>query len=40
MKVIHENGEDLLSTCDTDEELQAAYEAFMEELYDDEEDGE
>lgn len=40
MKVIHENGEDLLSTCDTDEELQAAYEAFMEELYDGEEDGE
>ena len=40
LKVLHEDGEDLLSTCDTDEELQAAYEAFMEELYDDEEDGE
>ena len=43
MKVIHERGADIVKivvTCDTDEELQAAYEAFMEELYDDEEDGE
>jgi len=38
MKIIHEDGEDLLSTCDSDEELEAAYDAFMEELFDDEED--
>lgn len=38
MKVLHEDGEDLLSTCDSDEELEAAYDAFMEELFDDEED--
>lgn len=38
MKVLHEDGEDILSTCDSDEELQAAYDAFMEELFDDEEE--
>ena len=38
LKVLHENGEDLLSTCDTEEELEAAYDAFMEELFDDEEE--
>ena len=38
LKVLHEDGEDLLSTCDTEEELEAAYEAFMEELFDDEEE--
>ena len=38
MKIIHEDGEDLLSTCDSDEELEAAYDAFMEELFADEED--
>jgi len=37
MKVLHENGEEILSTCDTDEELERAYEAFMEDLFDDEE---
>jgi uncharacterized protein YrzB (UPF0473 family) len=35
MKVLHEDGEAILSTCDSDEELEAAYEAFMEELLDD-----
>ncbi len=30
LKVIHENGEDLLSTLDTDEELDAVYELFIE----------
>ena len=30
LKVLHEDGEDLLSTCDTEEELEAAYDAFME----------
>ena len=38
LKVLHEDGEDLLSTCDTEEELEAAYDAFMEELFDDEEE--
>ncbi len=38
MKILHEDGEDILSTCDSDEELQAAYGAFMEELFDDEEE--
>ena len=37
LKVIHEDGEDLLSTLDSDEELDAVYELFMENLFDDEE---
>ena len=37
LKVIHEDGEDLLSTLDSDEELDAVYEVFMENLFDDEE---
>ena len=33
LKVIHdESGEELLSTCDSEEELEAAYAAFMEDL--------
>ena len=41
LKVIHEDGEDLLSTPDTEEEAEAVYELFMEELFSDEdEDGE
>ena len=39
MKVIVENGEELLSTLDTDEEAEMVYNAFMEELFEDE-DGE
>lgn len=39
LKVIHEDGEDLLSTLDSDEELDAVYERFMEELFDEEDDG-
>ena len=39
LKVIHEDGEDLLSTLDSDEELDAVYERFMEALFS-EEDGE
>ncbi len=35
LKVIHEDGEDLLSTLDSDEELEAVYELFMENLYED-----
>ena len=37
LKVIHEDGEDLLSTLDTEEELDAVYELFMELLFADEE---
>ena len=37
LKVIHEDGEDLLSTLDTEEELEAVYELFMELLFADEE---
>ena len=37
LKVIHENGEDLLSTLDSDEELERVYDLFMENLFDDEE---
>ena len=33
-----ENGEELLSTLDSDEELEAVYDLFMESLFDDEED--
>lgn len=41
LKVIHEDGEDLLSTPDTEEEAEAVYELFMDELFSDEdEDGE
>ncbi len=32
-----ENGEEVLSTVDDESELEAAYEAFMEEAFDDEE---
>ena len=35
LKVIHEDGEDLLSTLDSDEELEAVYDLFMESLYED-----
>ena len=38
LKVIHEDGEDLLSTLDSDEELEAVYDLFMESLF--QEDGE
>ena len=38
LKVLHEDGEDLLSTLDSDEELDAVYDLFMEPLFDD--DGE
>ena len=38
LKVLHEDGEDILSTLDSDEELDAVYDLFMESLFDDEED--
>ena len=38
LKTIHEDGEDLLSTLDSDEELDAVYDLFMESLLSDEEE--
>ncbi len=38
MKVIQENGEELLSTLDSDEEAEMVYNAFMEELFEDEDE--
>jgi len=39
LKSIHENGEELLSTLDSEEELTEVYDLFMELLFADEEDG-
>ena len=38
LKSVMENGEELLSTLDSDEELDAVYDLFMESLFEDEED--
>ena len=38
LKVIHENGEVLLSTLDSEEEAEAVYELFMEEIFADEDE--
>ena len=38
LKVIHEDGEDLLSTPDSEEEAEAVYQLFMEELFEDEDE--
>ena len=38
LKVLEENGEEILSTLDSDEELDMVYDRFMEELF--QEDGE
>lgn len=38
LKSIEENGEELLSTPDTDEELNEVYDRFMEQLFAEEED--
>ncbi len=37
LKVLEENGEEILSTLDSDEELDEVYDHFMEELF--QEDG-
>ena len=37
MKAIEENGEELLSTLDSDKELDEVYELFMERFFQDEE---
>ena len=34
LKVLHEDGEDILSTLDSDEEMDAVYDLFMESLFD------
>ena len=38
MKVVVEDGEELLSTLDSDEEAQAVYEEFMKQLFADEDE--
>lgn len=38
MKVVEEDGEELLSTLDSDEESQAVYEEFMKQLFADEDE--
>ncbi|MCF0124048.1 MAG: DUF1292 domain-containing protein [Ruminiclostridium sp.] len=38
MKVIIENGEEILSTLDSEEETEAVYNEFMQTLFEDEED--
>ncbi len=38
LKVIEENGEELLSTPDSDEELNEVYDRFMEQLFAEDED--
>lgn len=37
LKVIHEDGEDMLSTLDSEEEMDAVYDLFIQSLFDDEE---
>ncbi len=37
LKVIHEDGEDMLSTLDSEEEMNAVYDLFIESLFDEEE---
>ena len=40
LKVIEENGEEILATVDDEDELNKVYERFMEQLFSDEEDEE
>ena len=40
LKCVMENGEELLGSVDDDEELQGAYDRFMEILFEDEEEDE
>ena len=37
LKVIHEDGEDMLSTLDSEEEMDAVYDLFIESIFADEE---
>lgn len=38
LKVLQENGEEVLSTLDSEEELEAVYEKFMEELFEEDDE--
>ena len=38
LKSITENGEELLSTLDSDEELEEVYDQFMQDLFDEEDE--
>ncbi len=38
LKSIQENGEELLSTLDTDDELNEVYDLFMERIFEDEDE--
>ena len=38
LKAIQENGEELLSTPDSDEELEAVYQLFMDRLFEEEDE--
>lgn len=38
LKVINENGEEILATVDDDKEMEAVYNTFMEQLFSDEEE--
>ena len=38
LKVIEEDGEEILSTLDSDEEMDEVYEQFMETLFDEEDE--
>lgn len=38
LKVVTENGEEILSTPDTDEEAEAIYQLFMERFFEDEDE--
>lgn len=40
LKQVMENGEELLSTLDSDEELEVVYEQFMASLFEDEDENE
>jgi uncharacterized protein YrzB (UPF0473 family) len=39
LKVVQENGEEILATVDDDLEMEGVYNTFMEQLFADEEDG-
>jgi uncharacterized protein YrzB (UPF0473 family) len=40
LKVIEENGEEILATVDDDQEMEAVYNTFMEQLFSDEDEPE
>ena len=38
LKAVEENGEEILSTLDSDEELETVYQVFMEDLFEEEDE--